>query len=56
MNKKRYLIVIALIIFLFLALFTFANPFNDGESGKPLEEIEEDASQETQDETIVENN
>ena len=44
MNKKRYLIVIALIIFLFLALFTFANPFNDGEVGKPLEEIEEDAT------------
>ena len=44
MNKKRYLIVIALIIFLFLALFTFANPFNDGEGGNPIEEIEEDAT------------
>lgn len=42
MNKKRYLIIIALIIFVFLAVFTFANPFNDGESGKPIEEIEED--------------
>lgn len=49
MNRKRYLIIIALIIFLFLALFTFASPFNDGEeSKKPIEEIEDNAIKEVQ--------
>lgn len=44
MNKKRYLILIALVIFIFLALFTFANPLNKGEENdnRVLEEIEEE--------------
>jgi len=44
MNKKRYLIIIAIVIFGFLTLFTFANPLNNGEEtdNRVLEEIEED--------------
>lgn len=44
MNKKRYLILIAIVIFIFLALFTFANPLNNGEENdnRVLEEIEEE--------------
>jgi len=53
MNKKRYLIIIAIMIFIFLALFTFANPL-DNEEGQPndnrvLEEIEEDDLTEQED-------
>lgn len=49
MNKKRYLIIIAIIVFAFLAVFTFANPL-DNEEGQPndnrvLEEIEEDLTE-----------
>ena len=54
MNKKRYLIIIAIVIFIFLALFTFANPLNNEEGetndNRVLEEVEEDdlAEQEEQ--------
>ncbi len=46
MNKKKYFIIIAIVIFVFLAIFAFANPLNN-EEGEPndnrvLEEIEED--------------
>ena len=71
MNKKRYLIIIAIIIFIFLALFTFANPL-ENEEGEPndnrvLEEIEEEdvinnvqndknTDEESEEETPVYNN
>ena len=32
MNKKRYLILIALVVFVFLAVFTFANPFEKADN------------------------
>lgn len=42
MNKKRYLILIAFVIFVFLAVFTFANPLNKAEDeNRVLEEIDE---------------
>jgi len=41
MNKKRYLIVIALAIFVFLALFTFGDPLKSRECSKTIEELEE---------------
>ena len=44
MNKKRYWIILILLLFIFLALFTFANPLGDGDANdnRVLEEIEED--------------
>ena len=46
MSKKKYLIIIAFVVFVFLAVFTFANPLNNNEEevndNRVLEEIEED--------------
>ena len=46
MSKKKYLIVIALIIFVFLAVFTFANPSNTEEVNEndALEELDKDVT------------
>ena len=58
MNKKRYLILVAIIIFIFLSLFTFANPFEKEEinDSRVLDEIEEDELvEEKLDNTIITN-
>lgn len=56
MNKKKYLIVIALVIFIFLALFAFANPLNNKEEvndNKEIEEKEEDVLKEEKEEDVL---
>ena len=57
MDKKKYLITIAVVVFAFLTVFTFANPFDKEEkelSGNVLEEIEEDDLEQEKEEVEVE--
>lgn len=59
MGKKKYLIIIAAIIFVFLGIFAFANPFNkeeeiDKDVIEEVEEVEkEDEVEENEEEEVV---
>ena len=57
MNKKKYLIIIAIVVFAFLAVFTFANPFDKEEKpndNRVLEEIKEEDLEKEEDIIIEE--